>query len=159
MNQATELVRITSATLLLLAVAFCALLAFTVIILIRRFIIIPKFRKEFLALHARRVTRARLALAEEASHEDEGASAPPLALNVHPFSSWIDLGSNGTVTIAGQAFEPNEVFEATARDGNNLPRAKAAGNGKSEVLIVSHGQNFSAKFTGTGWDVQLLEQP
>jgi hypothetical protein len=143
--------------LLLLALAFCVLGAFTVVILIRRFIIIPKFRKDFLALHTRRVARARLALAGDADNGDDADSGPSLTVHAHAFSGWVDLGQDGAVTIAGQSFRPNEVFEVIARDANNLPRAKAVGNGKGEVLIASHGQTFRAIFTGAEWDVQLLE--
>jgi len=156
MTSPSETVQITRIALLLLGLAFCALAALTAVILLRVFIIIPKFRKEFLALHARRVARVRLALAGEVGGaSSDGSGTPPLA-HSYPFSGWIDLGKDGTVTIAGQSFRPTEVFQAIARDENNIPRARAVGSGHG-VLIASHGQTFRAKFTGAEWDVQLVE--
>jgi hypothetical protein len=156
MNSPSETVILARVALLLLALAFCALAGFTGVLLLRRFIVVPKFRKEFLALHARRVSRVRLALAGEADGGNSDGSAPPLLAHAYPFSGWIVLGKDGTVTIAGQSFRPTEIFQAIARDANNIPRAKATATGHGEVLVSSHGQNFRAKFT-TEWDVQLVE--
>jgi hypothetical protein len=156
MNPSSDPVVIMRLALLPLTLALCGLAVFTVAILIRRFIIIPKFRKEFLALHTRRVARARLALAGEVAAGSDDSSSTLLLAHAYPFSGWIDLGKDGTVTIAGQSFRPTEIFQAIARDGAGTPRAKAAGTGH-DVLIESHGQTCRAKFTGTEWDVQLLE--
>ncbi len=156
MNPSSDPVIIARLAFLLLTPAFCALAVFTAAIVIRRFIIIPKFRREFLALHTRRVARARVALAGEAVGGSDHGSTTPLLAQAHPFSGWIDLGKDGTVTIAGQSFRPTEIFQAIARDTNNIPRAQAAGTGH-DVLIASHGETFRAKFTGTEWDVQLVE--
>jgi hypothetical protein len=142
--------------LLLLGFAFLVLGFFTVVILIRRFIIIPKVRSEFLALHRRRVARARQALAEETANED-AAPAPGVLAQAHSFSGWLTFGEDGTITIAGQTFRPGDTFAVTARDANNIPHVKIAGNGQ-ELLITSHGLNYRAKFAGGVWDVQLIER-
>jgi len=156
MNPSSDPVVIARLALLPLTLALCGLAVFTVAILVRRFIIVPRFTKEFLALHARRVARARLALAGEVAAGTDGGSTTPLLAHAYPFSGWIDLGKDGTVTIAGQSFRPTAVFQAIAQDASKTPRAKATGTGH-HVLIASHGQTFRAKFTGTEWDVQLVE--
>jgi hypothetical protein len=143
-----------SAAVAILGLSFLVLGSYTVAFLVRRFIIIPRVRRDFLELHRRRVARARRALAAQDATGD-GGPASPICAKDYSFSAWLGLGEGGTVTIAGQTFRPGDSFAVTALDANNIPRVKAAAT-RQEVFIYSHGQNYRAKFTGTEWEVKLV---
>jgi hypothetical protein len=126
----------------------------TIVFVIQHFIIIPRAKRQLFQLNSRRAERARLALSGEA--QSEWDSPAPTGQPVYAFSGWVELLPGGSVKIAGQAFGPNEPFEATATDESNIPRAAVVSKGLGEILITSHGQLFRARFINNCWEVQQI---
>ena len=106
---------------------------------------------ELAELHARRLARVREALASNIDHD---WNAPPPA-PVYPFTGWVQLTDNA-ITVAGQTFTAQERFQAISKDDHNICRASVAGDGRGNVLIVSHGEHFYGRYGDQGWTIEQL---
>jgi hypothetical protein len=139
-----------AAIIVLLALLW--LTALTLIFLRQTLVIVPRVKKQLIELNGRRAAIVKEALAIGAAITLPQTDSAP----IYPFGGWLTLASNGTVTISGQCFQLQEVFEVTVTDENNIPRVRAVSKGTGEILIGSHGQFFAARFAANRWDVRAV---
>src|SRR4051812_2387191 len=98
-------------------------LLFTPIVMayaIQYFVVIPRFKKELFEVNARRAESVREALASASVL----AWVLPNSEPQYPFTGWVTLNPDGTLSIAGQTLSAAEVFEVTTKDKNQIPRAR-----------------------------------
>lgn len=116
-----------------------------------QFVILPRLRRELVALNARRAERVRKAL----SRSDSLTWSAPTQPRQQEFLRWVELKNDGQLQVGGKLLNAFEISQATARDSRHLPRAIVATNGNGEALIDSHGKTFIARFNSGQWDVQV----
>ena len=121
---------------------------------IQKLIVIPRLRKELLDLNERRGERVQQALASASIPTWNSSHSEPR----YSFSGWVDLNSDGFISVAGRKFTCRDSFEVTAKDESHLPRARVQCNGLGVILIFSHGQTYGATYRDGHWDVRKTDQ-
>ena len=133
-------------------IALSIWLLITVIFRVHVILVLKPVNQESIALHLRRLARARAALNSAAANDWNY----PMPVPEFPFAGWVELLPDGRVRVADQTFSLKESCKVVARDTRNLPRAGVICEG-SGVRISSHGQVFLARFQATHWIVELIE--
>ncbi len=121
----------------------------------QQFFVLPRLRREIELLYERRAKRVQQALSETMESGWGVETQSP----TYAFSGWVEFLDTGSLRVAGQKFSVLQAFQVTARDHRNIPRANVTCLGDGKVLIASHGQVHSARFSENKWQIELLESP